>query len=250
MHYLYVLPLLLVLCGCGGGGGGTQDPNAGSGRVEVRITIPSGIRSVSEIASFRLSVTGAGMDPIVRVPSYNPATHTGSDSFYVLAGATRAFAVEALNSAGTVIYSGSSTADIIAGQVTYIEISLAPSPSGVNISITIDNQPLGVVFDHIPAIGANEALTGHITGIDPGRVALAVYIKVGGVWWSKPTAASPLTIPNNQGQWSCQIVTGGNDAQATEIAAFLLLRGTVPPLVLGGDLPTIPEAIADTSVVR
>lgn len=56
---------------------------------------------------------------------------------------------------------------------------------------------------------------------------------VGSGWWTKPYWAWPLTIIEPDGSWVCDIVTGGIDEQATEIAAFLLPRGYDPPLMSG-----------------
>ncbi|MCD6350861.1 MAG: hypothetical protein J7M26_01970 [Armatimonadetes bacterium] len=113
------------------------------------------------------------------------------------------------------------------------------------------NNPLpgepGVQFDYVPPIGSHDDLRGHVTGVDPLRYRLAVYIYVGG-WWNKPTWAAPLTEIDLKGHWTCDITTGGNDPQATRIAAFLVPKDFTPPS-LSGD-PNLPNSLYQNSVAH
>lgn len=96
----------------------------------------------------------------------------------------------------------------------------------------------------IPPIGSFANLQGQVTGIMPAEYRVAVYIRVGN-WWTKPTFASPLTTINANGNWTCDITTGGIDDTATQVAAYLLPNGISPPECGGcADRPVIPEAVA------
>lgn len=75
-----------------------------------------------------------------------------------------------------------------------------------------------------------EYLEGNVTCVTPDDYRVAVYIRVGDLWWIKPYYESPLTIINSDGTWSCDITTGGSDCYATAVAAYLLPAGVNPPI--------------------
>lgn len=80
----------------------------------------------------------------------------------------------------------------------------------------------------------------------PVDCRVAVYIKVGNGWWTKPYWNNPLTIILPNGSWICDITTGGIDSQATAIAAFLFPFGYDPPLMSGGY--TLPQKLYDNAL--
>jgi exo-beta-1,3-glucanase (GH17 family) len=82
----------------------------------------------------------------------------------------------------------------------------------------------------VPPIGSSEDLRGQVWHVAPGDYGVAVYIKVLGGWWTKPLWSSPVTSIECDGSWVCDITTGGEDAQATDIAAFLIPLAYTPPL--------------------
>ena len=90
-----------------------------------------------------------------------------------------------------------------------------------------------------------EHLEGNVTGVTPAEYRVAVYIRVGDLWWIKPSYDSPLTIINPDGIWSCDITTGGSDRYATAVATYLLPAGVKPP-ICGPcyEPPEIYEAVA------
>lgn len=101
----------------------------------------------------------------------------------------------------------------------------------------------------VPALGSHEPLTGRIYGAPPADHRVAVYIRVGGGWWSKPTFDAPLTPIAADRTFSCDITTGGDDANATRIAAYLLPAGQAAPLAQGeGSLPGALDPAARASV--
>jgi exo-beta-1,3-glucanase (GH17 family) len=86
-----------------------------------------------------------------------------------------------------------------------------------------------ITFTFVPAIGSAENLRGKVSHVVPKNYGIAVYIKVAGGWWQKPTYAQPVTKINIDGTWVCDFTTGGNDASATEITAFLIPIDYAPP---------------------
>lgn len=102
-------------------------------------------------------------------------------------------------------------------------------------------------FSYLPPYPTHSGdyLEGKIEGVAPSDCCVAVYIKVGDNWWTKPTYESPLTSINEDGTWKCNIVTGGYDEYASSVAAFLLPVGSEAPICGPcSKLPNIPEAIA------
>lgn len=113
-----------------------------------------------------------------------------------------------------------------------------------------DNWTGGPEIDFIsaPPVGSDANLIGQTWHADPAAHKVAVYIKVGGGWWTKPTFANPLTTIQPNGRFECDITTGGNDAQATAIAAYLLPNGYTPPNVEGW--PTLPAELETRAVAQ
>lgn len=93
----------------------------------------------------------------------------------------------------------------------------------------------------LPPYDSTQDLRGRVRCASPAEYddyAVAVYIYVGNGWWNKPTFDAPLTAIGSNGRWTTDVTTGGNDAQATRIAAVLWRRaGGPPPRVAGGQLP-------------
>lgn len=110
-------------------------------------------------------------------------------------------------------------------------------------------QDAEIAVTFVPAQGSTTNLQGTVSNVDFDDFAVAVYIYVNG-WWNKPTNATPLTPLSSSGNWSCDITTGGADAYATRIAAFLLPHDYAPPLLNGAaNLPPELEAAAIDQVV-
>lgn len=112
--------------------------------------------------------------------------------------------------------------------------------------------PPTVTVTFLPPVGSFDDLRGRVTGVVTSDHRVAVYINVGG-WWNKPTWAAPLTPIGANGQWTCDITTGGQDQLATHVAAFLVPRGTTVPQLAGeANLPASlwEQAVAHYIVLR
>ena len=92
----------------------------------------------------------------------------------------------------------------------------------------------------VPDYGTDGNLTGRVSGVASASNAVAVHIFAGG-WWTKPTFATPATTIGTDGVWSCDITTGGSDAYASQIAAYLIPATYSPPLASGW--AQLPEAL-------
>jgi len=110
-----------------------------------------------------------------------------------------------------------------------------------------------IEFTSVPALGSSLDLKGIARHVDPEHVRVAVYIRVHGGWWNKPYWDAPATKLGSDGSFSLRIATGGQDEQATEIAAFLIAAELQPPAMRGQ--PELPpelfeNALAQVSVTR
>jgi len=109
-----------------------------------------------------------------------------------------------------------------------------------------------IEFTYVPLYGdAAGVIKGVVKCADPDKYCLLIFIKVEDVLWTKPYYNQPLTYLNDDGTFSCDITTGGNDAYATEICA-ILVPCNITPIICGPcyELPEIPEAIASTCFDR
>ncbi len=107
-------------------------------------------------------------------------------------------------------------------------------------------------FTAVPAMGTHDDLRGVVEHVDIRTHRIAVYIYVYG-WWSKPTWASPLTSIGDDGAWSTDVTTGGNDTQATQFKAFLVPADYSPPQMSGQqELPDelLEHSLAYTEATR
>jgi exo-beta-1,3-glucanase (GH17 family) len=102
-------------------------------------------------------------------------------------------------------------------------------------------------FRYVPPYGTSEHLQGQVEHVAARDHKVAVYIKVNGGWWTKPTFQEPLTAIELDGSWTADIVTGGIDEQANEIAAFLVPNGYVPPALSGA--PSFPPGLLANALV-
>src|SRR5262249_42086018 len=93
-----------------------------------------------------------------------------------------------------------------------------------------------VAFDKVPCKGVwGEPVTGLAQfpqGEDPRDYQICSYIRVAGGWWTKPTWAEPCVSLKDAGErqgvrygsWEASVTTGGSDADANLIIAYLTPR--------------------------
>jgi hypothetical protein len=101
-----------------------------------------------------------------------------------------------------------------------------------------------IAFTIVPAYGTSDNLQGRVSCAAPSLYAVAAYIQVFGGWWTKPFWSEPSTAISAGGTFSVDIVTGGYDEDATQIAAFLVPAGYSPPL-MSGDATLPPDLYAN-----
>lgn len=110
-----------------------------------------------------------------------------------------------------------------------------PLPTNKSTNVSQDfaaGLPPAVLFTHVPAYGSNETLKGTVTGVDPAKYRLAIFINSFG-WWNVPSSDDRLTNISSDGTWQCNITRGGAGLKATEIDAFLVPAGFEPPRLMG-----------------
>ena len=81
------------------------------------------------------------------------------------------------------------------------------------------------------------SLRGCVKDVNPENYRVGCFILVGNGWWTKPTFAAKSTPITSAGTWECAITTGGTDAQATRLAAFLVPKSFDLPTSSGSNLP-------------
>jgi exo-beta-1,3-glucanase (GH17 family) len=180
--------------------------------------------------------------------TYNLTVNSGSGSGYYAAGTVVNIVANAPPSGQVfdkwVINAGAPTiADVNSASTTLT----MPASDAIITATYKDSGPPHIEFTYVPPYGSFANLKGKVTGVNPSDYKVAVYIYVGG-WWTKPYWSSPLTTIQSDGTWTCDITTGGQDQNATKIAAYLVPNGYNPPLMYGGQ--TLPDELEQNSVAK
>lgn len=105
-----------------------------------------------------------------------------------------------------------------------------------------------IEFTYVPPYGSYNNLVGQVWHVYPFDYRVAVYIRVGSGWWTKPYWNNPLTGIKFDGSFVTDITTGGIDQKANTIVAYLLPAGYNPPL-LGGQA-SLPQELEDKAVAK
>jgi exo-beta-1,3-glucanase (GH17 family) len=118
-----------------------------------------------------------------------------------------------------------------------------PEPGLARVPDDDSPGPPALALSIVPPLGSTQNLRGSASFLVPAEFAVAVYIFVpsAGGWWTKPTFAAPKVALDADGSFTVDVTTGGNDASATQIAAFLVPWSFVPPPAAG--LATLPAAL-------
>jgi hypothetical protein len=115
-----------------------------------------------------------------------------------------------------------------------------PLPTPAQEEAVVAGKKLSLTITGGPKSGEwSGDVTGQVYGVKPSDYGIAVFIKVRGGWWTKPTWASPVTSIGSDGSWSCPVITGGVDEEFTHVKAYLVKINYTPDLASGGDLPYV-----------
>ncbi|PRP73204.1 putative exo-beta-1,3-glucanase [Planoprotostelium fungivorum] len=96
--------------------------------------------------------------------------------------------------------------------------------------------------------GPRGTLEGKILDADPFEHRVALYIKVGGGWWTKPTFAQPTLFIEPDRRFKADIFSGDNDATCSEVAVFLIDKDFTPPRAEGHAY--LPHELYEKSVTH
>ncbi|HEX4795642.1 MAG TPA: glycoside hydrolase family 16 protein [Humisphaera sp.] len=111
----------------------------------------------------------------------------------------------------------------------------------------------GIRITSVAPRGRSGSASGQVVGVDLSKYqGVAVYIKVGSGWWTKPFFNQPITAIQPDGLWSAQITTGGftDINNATEVRAYLIPVGFTVPLDGGGALSPTLTPLLSADVLR
>jgi glucan 1,3-beta-glucosidase len=98
----------------------------------------------------------------------------------------------------------------------------------------------GISYTYVAPMGDGRGtVTGVVSHVIPSKCFVVLYIKVGDNWWIKPTFDSPTTVIGGCGMFTNNTVSGGSDANASHIMAFVIPKTFEPPKVSGGGLPQV-----------
>jgi len=167
---------------------------------------------------------------------------TSSTPVVTLTSSNKAVATVSPTGLITPIAAGTTNITATSGSV----ISTAPS--------VVTVVPQGITITSTPIYGQAGSAVGSVSGIassNYSKYAVAVFIKVAGGWWNKPTWATPVTAIQSNGTWTANITTGGNDVNATAIIAYLVPTTFSVPMASGqASLPSSLAAFQYATVTR
>ena len=112
------------------------------------------------------------------------------------------------------------------------KLSFCPTQSSTT---TVECKNPSIEITKYPETGEiSPSISGIIRCADPDKDAIVVYIKVNQQWYGpKPYWNQPYTSFRKSGDWTCSVVTGGDDQSAESFAAYLLPRDVTPPNLEG-----------------
>jgi hypothetical protein len=104
-----------------------------------------------------------------------------------------------------------------------------------------------ITFTHVPTYGSFDNLAGKANCVDPTKHRVACFIFVSG-WWNKPYWTQKSVPIDANGNWTCDITTGGIDELAIKVAAFLVPAEYDPPTV--SNAQELPQELYDKAVAH
>jgi len=123
---------------------------------------------------------------------------------------------------------------------------LKPGMQAVFDGLTAPGPEPGLELLRVPAEGSDEDLVGVAVGVGTLTHRICVLHRVGGVWYSKPSFATPVVAIASDGRFVADITTGPGDEDGTRVAVFLVSKDFVPPPVDG--LAEIPAQYAGAAL--
>ena len=139
--------------------------------------------------------------------------------------------------------------NVFAGQTQSDNWTCTIIPGGAGTSTVQLTPPIPPRLPVEPPNGSVSLLQGQALHINPATSYVVVYIHVGSAgWYVKPYLTAPLTILNCDGTWTANIDTGGSDATADQVAAFVIPSTYSPPLLQGAQ--TLPTALYSNAIAN
>lgn len=192
--------------------------------------------AASNAAGYRIDHHEWSTNPFLPVTTINATSYAQP----VTVSADHYWRVVAINESGETVSTPGTISVSSLGGPTSTPPTSPPSmiPGGPGTPyISISPPPLGGFAD----------MTGQVLHVDISHYYVEVYIRVGSAWWSKPTSGAPTTMIRNDGTFTTDITTGGQDETANTIAAFVVSNSRPPDVVLGTG--SLPIAVNGTTVV-
>ncbi len=109
----------------------------------------------------------------------------------------------------------------------------------------------GIEILSVPPRGVAGLVKGRVLHVRPADYRVALYLRVAGGYWSKPTFATPYVTVAPDGTWEANVLTGGNDLDGGDrVVAVLIPASLTPPQAAGtatlpATLQSYPQAQAD-----
>jgi len=129
--------LMLLMAGCGGGGDGGE-PAPTTGTVQISVQLPAGAAQMlteqaPTVSRVEVIVTGADMTQMKRELTWNANTDSASGTLTVAAGTNRTFTVNIYDDTDALVYTGTATSNVAAGQTTTVQVTIYRVTGGADI---------------------------------------------------------------------------------------------------------------------
>ncbi len=130
--------LVVPMTGCGGGGGAGPPAGPETGRVRITVQLPTTTAEVfpagsPTISKVEVTITADDMEEMSRTLDWDPDTREASGTLTVPAGHNRTFTVNVYDDADLLVYTGSATSDVEAGETTTVHIVLYRVTGGAEV---------------------------------------------------------------------------------------------------------------------
>jgi len=107
-----------------------------------------------------------------------------------------------------------------------------------------------IEFTQIPPPGSAGYVYGIVHDADRTKYGVALFIEVFGTEWTKPTFDSPITPIQANGTFVGNIVTGGQDACAQTVSAYVVPLATDHGSIRASGQGSLPSALDQVSIAH